>query len=67
MRVTAERLKARVEQLREQGVRIRPGLDSVVKQNQEAPQNSTKTHIGNDTEAAQCSPEMSIEAAFPVS
>ena len=41
MRVTAERLKARVEQLREQGVRIRPGLDSVVKLNQEAPQSST--------------------------
>ena len=67
MRVTAERLKARVEQLREQGVRIRPGLDSVMKQNQEAPQSSTKTHIGNDAEAAKCSPEMSIETAFPVS
>ena len=67
MRVTAERLKARVEQLREQGVRIRPGLDSIVKQDQEAPESNTRTHIGNDTEAAQCSPEMSIEAAFPVS
>ena len=67
MRVTAERLKARVEQLREQGVRIRPGLDSVMKQNQEAPQSSTKTHIGNDAETAKCSPEMSIETAFPVS
>jgi len=52
MRVTAERLKARVEQLREQGIKIRPVLDSMVKQNQEAPENSTKTHTGNDAEAA---------------
>ena len=51
MRVTAERLKARAEQLRKQGVKVRPMLDTITGNTQKLPESTAKTSTGNDADA----------------
>jgi len=50
MRVTAERLKARAEQLRKQGVKVRPMLDTITGNTQKLPESTAKTSTGNDAD-----------------
>ncbi len=55
MRVTAERLKARAEQLRKQGIRVRPVLDTITGNTQKLPDSTVKNNTRNepDKEAVQ--------------
>ncbi|PYP92899.1 MAG: hypothetical protein DMG65_02610 [Candidatus Angelobacter sp. Gp1-AA117] len=50
MRVTAERLKARTEQLRKQGIKVRPVLGTITDTTQKLPESTAKTNTGNDAE-----------------
>lgn len=53
MRVTAERLKARAEQLRKQGIKVRPVLDTITGNTQKLSESAAKTSIGNDADKKQ--------------
>jgi len=50
MRVTDERLKARAEQLRKQGIRVRPVLNSIAGHNQKLHESTDDAHSKNDAE-----------------
>ena len=50
MRVTAEMLKARAEQLRKQGVKVRPVLDTITGNTQKLPESTTRNNTGSDAE-----------------
>ena len=50
MRVTTERLKARAEQLRKQGIKVRPVLDSNTGHIQKTPESPAKDPTGKDAE-----------------
>lgn len=53
MRVTAERLKARAEQLRKQGIKVRPVLDTITGNTQKLSESAAKTSTGNGADKKQ--------------
>lgn len=50
MRVTAERLKARAEQLRKQGIKVRPVLDATAGNTQKLPESTARNSTRNEAD-----------------